>query len=235
MAYRSYRKKATSRRSYATKRKSYSRYSRKRMSRPSVVRVKGPAGTVFADRYFTKLRYMSVGSFDAGISDYFQFTQNGMFDPEYATGGGQPMGFDQLSSLYLKNRVHASKITISCTNLSAVPAICVVYPLTTASVPNSIEADSEQRYSRRATIASVNGGKANIVLKNSIMTKKLWGMQSITQDDLFTSSNASNPTNLGIWNVSAYSLDGLTSLNCAYQIMIEYACEFYDPVRLARS
>lgn len=195
--------------------------------------VKGP-GKVFADRYFCNLRMNYVSTLSGATSDYRQLAINGAYDPYLGTGGNQPMGYNQLSELYLRYRVHSCKIKIVGVNLTAIPAYVIVYPCSTASVPVSIQNDREQRYSKQTTVGAVSG-TGLLKLTSSIATKKIFGEKNIDDTEYVGITANANPVNTAAWNVSAYSSDGSTNLNMPIQIMVEYNIEFFDPVRLAIS
>lgn len=225
MARRRFNKKRT------TRRKPLRRIFRR--SGPSKVIVRG-AGKVFADRYFCNLRYNYVSTMvPAAVTDYRQLAVNGAFDPYLGVGGGQPMGFDQLSALYLKYRIHSSKIRIKACNLTAIPVALIVYPESSSSAPVSIENDREQRYSKEKLISAVTAG-GTTTLNHAISVKKLFGTKQL--DDIYSGICATaNPSATAAWNVAVYSVDGTTNVSVPVQIMVEYNIEFYDPVRLGVS
>lgn len=220
--------------------KAYRRKAKARRSSngrgPSRTVVRGGGGKVFNDRYFCKLRYDYITTAAGLTSQYYQIAHNGMFDPYLGAGGGQPMGFDQLAALYLKYRVYCSDIRLDMQNLGTIPAWAIVYPLTSTSVPASLESDIEQRHSRHTSVQALSGGGRG-TLRARISTKTLWGRPSkgIVTDDLFAAFTTANPVNTSVWNISFYSVDGATNLNLPFNFTVTYWCEFYDPVRLALS
>lgn len=226
---------------YHAKRKSYRRKTRKsnlrkrfsrRKARASKVLVKGPRGMVFPDRYFCKLRYNHLATLSGTTTGYTQIYGNSCYDPLVAVGGGQPMGFDQLSQLYLKYRVHRCDIKIRAVNQLAVPVYITCYPLTTTSAPAGLESDLEQRYSKSKVCTALNAG-GYTTLTNSMKTKKLFGVNFL--DDIYEAFTSTNPSAYWCWNVGAYSTDGATNMQINLSIEVTYYVEWKNPVRLAVS
>ncbi len=69
---------------------------------------------VFPMRIKNRLRYSSTTELTMSASGGATMVHraNGMFDPEVAIGGHQPMGFDQLTQIYNHYHVVASKYTV---------------------------------------------------------------------------------------------------------------------------
>lgn len=61
-----------------------------------------------------KLKYVTQVSLNpsTSLNDYAVFRANSLYDPEYATGGHQPMWHDVYASVYDNYRVYFSKITV---------------------------------------------------------------------------------------------------------------------------
>lgn len=227
--------KKTYRKAKGSKRASRPRYRSKRKSKPTYTVVRSPVGGIFNDRLFTKVRYNYLYTMTGASlpSHNIQMRLNGPYDPVAAAGGGQPLGWDQLSAMYLKYKVHHCNITIKANNLTTVPTYIVCYPVSTASPAVGLQSDTEQRYSKNRLISGSAGGGTGI-LKNAMTVKKLFGEKML--DDQFEALTASAvPTQQGYWNVSCYSVDGSTAVNMPVMISVEYFVEFTDPVRLGLS
>lgn len=69
------------------------------------------------------LNYVETFTMTAGAGTIFGSEQimalNGMYDPNYLTGGHQPYGFDQMATMYGKYKVNAVKFQLVVTDPSA--------------------------------------------------------------------------------------------------------------------
>jgi len=77
-----------------------------------------PTGVGSQKQKIVKLRYCIINELDVepgGSAVSLFFRANGPYDPEYAVGGHQPMGFDQMSLLYNHYVVLGSKVTATFT------------------------------------------------------------------------------------------------------------------------
>ncbi len=70
---------------------------------------------IFPDKAVVKHKYVCRGKLEAlGLTRHAIFRANGMYDPEVALGGHQPMMFDQLSAMYDHYTVVGAKIKVKC-------------------------------------------------------------------------------------------------------------------------
>jgi len=92
-------------------RKTYKkRYYRKRKS--NIVSI----NRVFPQEMTVKMvycAYKNIQPAGGGGIAYYSFWANGIFDPDAAAGGHQPLGHDQWATFYQHYRVLASKITVT--------------------------------------------------------------------------------------------------------------------------
>ncbi len=68
----------------------------------------------FPDTYTAKLRYVQEFAVNAGLDAEANkvFRANGIFDPDHAVGGHQPMNSDEFYEIYKTSFVSGSKITV---------------------------------------------------------------------------------------------------------------------------
>lgn len=220
-------------------------FKRKMRSTRQVVR--GPAGILSADRYFTKLKYSTVynaadASTALGYYNSFDFRGNGPYDPEAALGGGQPYGFDQLAAIYQRYRCYASKIRVKVHNLtgsSTTPYFMAVFPYATGAAPTDagwyVNA-AEQPYSRYVTR---NAFDSSPTLKSVMSTAKIYGVNKtmVKSDTQFQSLVSTTPSYEWFWKVSFGQISPtVTSANTFnLQIDITYYMEFFDRAPINRS
>ena len=87
----------------------------------------GHKGHPFGKQFYTKLRYNEAHTFSAaGAANFassYEMNLNSLFDPNESGVGHQPMGFDQLMSIYEKYTVVAAKITVAYLPDTTVPSV----------------------------------------------------------------------------------------------------------------
>lgn len=191
---------------YKAKRKINYRRKRKFRAKGALVN----RGKVFPNRYFTKLHYETgYYTFSASATEPCKsiiLRGNSLYDPEFATGGGQPSGFDVLKQVYRYYKVHASSIhckvtttnsnsTMSAQTITAYPSDSPVLPpvdLTAADIaygyPNS-------KY-KELTIAPASR-PMDRTFYHKLTTKKAKGIPDI-RSLWFNTGCDSNPTGLNV-------------------------------------
>lgn len=108
-------------------------------ARPSQVRLTRPVQLgkqMLPDRLVNKLKYVvhQAIPLSAGAGE-LTYRANGMFDPEFALGGHQPLGFDQMTAIYDHFTVLNSSIRVT-----ALPASVLGGTLTMAITDSSATA-----------------------------------------------------------------------------------------------
>lgn len=188
-------------------------------------------GQVFPDKFKTTLSYNYIYSYTAiGTRTYVQLRANGPYDPLVAAGGGQPMGYDQLSTLYQQYRVSKATVVAKFVNQASTAAYVCIYPLSSTSTPISLEEDLEQRYGTNTVVSGVAGGGV-ATLTNTVDVAKLYGGM-LGQDHNAAVSGV--PVMQAIFNVTMTDCTGGT-MSMYYNLRITYEVEFFDPVRLGTS
>lgn len=93
----------------------------------------------FADqplRKFVKMKYVvheSIGSPGVGAITVKEYRANGMYDPEFAVGGHQPYGFDQLMSQYNHFTVLKATFDVENQNVQYADTMMLIPALTADS------------------------------------------------------------------------------------------------------
>jgi len=112
---------------YTKKKNNDKKYS-KSVSKFTPIRRGIPSG-VNVNR-LTNMRYttpINLSSSTGGLAN-IQFNANDLYDPEVATGGHQPMGYDTMSSLFNHYVVVGAKISIQLSrNSGTSPIITGIY------------------------------------------------------------------------------------------------------------
>lgn len=230
------------------------KFTRRRNKGLTSVRVK--RNQIVPDRYFTKLKYQfrqvsvplnSTTALNASVV----VRGNSLFDPEYSSGGGQPIGFDHLKTLYHYYRVHASKVKTRIYNNTSTSAGAVlyqtIYPSVLASVPptsNTNWADvAGQPHARYKFIKTGSASPSyDCTMSHKMKSKTVFGTRSIMNTDHQTSIQANPTENTGsaprawyyvvtIWNAD----QSTATVTYDLDIEVEYYCEFLRPVTMIDS
>lgn len=219
------------------------RTPRARVLRPTKVGRTKALGSIFPDCYRAKLRYGVLYNLTGGTRNTVVIRGNSVFDPEYATGGYQPYGFDRLAEVYGQYYVHSSAVTvqfiphatISQTNkagdidVAASICECGVYP---ALSPGDIAISS----SRIVDVTQYPGyrGKTTypnskpIYVKNYSSTQKMMGYKAFPEGN-FRAVVASNPAQQWYWNICANSYDlGTSNAKIYMRIVVTYYVSFFN-------
>lgn len=219
------------RRQFGGRRKILRRYGRRRF-KPSRIVNKRPG--IIADRYYTKLSYISHQNITStgGIS-VLDFRGNGPFDPEVAVGGGQPFGFDQLSALYNQVLVFGSKILINCSVYNAAAPqsnkndmVFTLRPSRDLTPATDVDIEWGNPYGQMKVL----GAYKPTVFKSFMSTAKIYGVppKKVTDEEDFSSSIGALPANGWVWHFSTISADGTTTTIAHLRIRITYYCCFYE-------
>lgn len=201
------------------------------------------------DRFFTKLTYQSaIYSAPLSIttvSSSALFRGNSVYDPEYAAGGGQPLGFDALKTMYGYYRVHKSKITMYAFPPSSTASSrfrMTIVPLDRPSViPQSDPywqsvaglPHSKMRFAQ----AAVQGYSKDSILSNQCMTKVALGLKSIMYDQEFITPIDRNPIEASLlrqnpswyWLCTVWNEDQAVTQTLDVTYKIDYYVEFCRP------
>lgn len=185
------------------------------------------------DRMFTNLSYsqLQLAIQSSSTSGHYIFTGNGAFDPDFSGTGHQPMGYDQYVGFYNRYRVHASTITVEL--LSSTLAVDMsIIPSTSSTTPTSIDNSYESPY---VTTIPISSSVFRSVFSRRMSTRKIWGMNGITQDDLYQALFNANPTRTWFWHIFSVSNDGSTTATLRINVTITYEIEFYERLLVGQS
>jgi len=226
------------------------RFFRKRLGkrgRSSTIVNRRPS--IVPDRYITKLTYVEriKVAADGGLTAAWIYMRgNSCFDPNFAVGGHQPLGFDQLcgpagSALYYSYRVIGSKIaveTYSNTNTVTQGEHVALLSTTDSTYgPASLEVAEEQPYvkSKRRLRVAVTGYP--IKLRGYMSTTKVFGEKysTIMSDENYAANYNANPTFEWFWAIGVRNMDITTVLDWYHNIKMTYYVIFYNRNELTQS
>lgn len=215
-------------------------YRRKRVMRRGnkasklIYRPTRALGAIVPDRYFTKLRYNYLGTYNlsAGIFNHL-FSLNSIRDAGLGVDSTNAQGFTQLMALYNNFRVHMSKIRadfVSGATIGSgqVSTNFIIAPLTDGGSWSGLSPANAMSvpYSKHRMV-SVNTGTPKTSITSSMSVKKLFGYKTIANEDGFVGSSSANPVLDPVWAIRTYNINGGTD---AYNInvTIDYYVEFFD-------
>jgi len=187
-----------------------------------------------------KIKHPYHSSYDFNVANntpkHWVFRGNGMFDPDYAVGGHQPLGFDQYSALYQQFFVHRATMmtNVSCPDQVSNRRV-YVWADTTPNAP----ADDDNA----GEICATNGGKM-VTIGNQYFglakakvvgsTKKItdYGMS----DPQAAGSPAADPSE--VWYFHIYmTIQQADATTHSYRLDtdINYDAEWFDALKLGSS
>lgn len=182
----------------------------------------------FAQRYITKMKYSDALSITGGGPQVYRFNLNSVYDPNRTGTGHQPYGHDSLISLYNRYRVISCSWVISAVDsagqyiqVASLPANEEVNALTTSE----IRENPRCKYITQAPNAHLKMLTGKAYLPSLTGRNKTQYMS----DDRYQAQVGNSPQELAILNVFIQNMaDGINTLNCLFNVTLEYTVEWFD-------
>lgn len=191
-------------------------------------------GNFIAPKLLTKLKYHSRFSvaYVSGVPQDYQFRLNSIFDPDQTSTGHQPYGFDQLSSIYARYRVHKTKFSVE--PFVATSPGCLEMTLVCNNSANAIVTLDQAGESSNSRTIQCNLYQGSKALKGSIGLAYLNGETTAQyaaneNTQAAVSANPAEVLNLHICGVVDQSVQVI------YSVTLEFEVEFFDQFQLAQS
>lgn len=207
------------------------RYRGKRQKSNMLIN-RGPS--VVPDRYRTKLVYTLKTQANSSNLVQTVVRGNSVFDPEWAVGGNQPTGFDQLSTLYGRYIVHGCQIKVRAVNLGAGVGKIVVFPTTATSINNIREA-IQAPYSKTRMLAPTGSGQSMTYISSYSSTKSIRGITGPLVDDELEALTTANPPKEWYWIVAGSHFDEASIIDQDWEITVVYYVDFFKRLKLSNS
>lgn len=213
-------------------------------------RYKGSLGTSVqrmpgvAERQIVKLKYaqQTVLNPSAGVASQHLFRANSINDPDFSTGGHQPMAHDQWATFYNHYTVIGSRCKATFWGgISESPGqdttIVGIYLDDTATAVPEITELLEQGKTRPRYLSSGDGGRAVQTVTSNYSAKKHFGLQSIRDNRTIIGAQfGSNPSEDMYFHVFASSAtDGVDGNPVTVLLEIEYIAYLTEPKSLDQS
>lgn len=195
-----------------------------------VVAIGGQVNHAFPRMMKFRHRYVELLSLTAasGVTGTYNFSCNGMFDPNITGTGKQPMCFDQMTALYDHYVVIGSKIIVKATNhtTSQPPSyVSIFINDDTSNAPGSAAAYIAN--DRTYTIVPAGGVKQGIVSARW-SAKKIFGKGVLANTDL-QGTSAANPNEQSYYSINYGSVDQTTTAIVDIIVDIEYIAIWKEP------
>jgi len=176
-----------------------------------------PQKMMVTHRYCDQLTLTST----SGVMATYQWSCNGMYDPNRTGGGHQPILFDQLTPLYNHYQVVGSKIKFKIlphtSNTVTSNVVCFVND-DTVFENASIDGNAEQTGARAFQIGTPAGGNKAITRSLFWSSKRKFGTAALENSRL-QGTSTTDPTEQSYYSICLQSFDQTNS--CQLQIFVE--------------
>lgn len=206
------------------------------------VRLPSLSSSVGAQPKTIKRKLVYTGAFStadaANPTGLSTFRGNGLYDPDFAIGGAQPAGFDELMALYNRYSVKSSvaeAVFFPSSTSAGTQGHCWIVPTTQATALTAVDPFTSIVVLRDcATKALGTSGVTPVVIKNSMSTKEATGVSHTDADCQGT--DGTDPVNQWYWQIGSTNYQNGNNTSGAYvTYKIIYEVEFSDPRNLALS
>lgn len=163
------------------------------------------------------------------------FRANSIFDPDFSGVGGQPLGTDQYFALYSVCTVKKSKITVTAINTGTSGVIygATLSPSSTTllTAKEYVEQQTTGYAYQQASLHSINQ-----TAKSSFDAKVFFDVKDPSDEDDLQCSSGLNPVRPAYYHVWVGAYSGAADPTAStMNVLIEYQCEFSQPVQLNSS
>lgn len=204
----------------------------------------------FPAKKLVRLRYATRLNLDAPIDGtpvHNGYRANGMYDPNMALGGHQPMGFDQWMTVYDHFTVLGSKITVRYVpnTTTAFPPIAFgimltddsVFPYTNTDALHAIMESSHGGRAMRLADISNSATSRNLSVTRTFSAKRFFGKAFLTGSEDYKGAINADPTEQACFLV--WALNPTTAGNdppsCSFVVTVEYIAMLTERRELAQS
>lgn len=166
-----------------------------------------------------------------GIVVQYNYSANGIFDPNITGGGHQPKGFDQVMSNYDHYVVVGTKISVEFVNKTEHPIrVGIMLRDSAPSGTASIEGVEEYRFKRFTTLDGITmGGKSYGTVSMAINPAKFLGRSKALSDSQLKGNVSTNPAEQCYFVLFAYALDATQEVSVSGAVKIDYSTVFIEP------
>lgn len=190
-------------------------------------------------RHNAILNYTSTNILSGGVSGIaggtIEFGLNCLFDPFLGVGGHQPMGFDQLTPLFQRYKVHKVDFKVRAMGTAGVPWVCAqVTGSQTVSpkVAGATFGELNERSACAVSVVDVARGDGSIIY-GTFNIKDIEGQS--TADDNYSGGANGNPSNIPKLVVAIGDINDGDSSEARVIVELVFHCTFYNKQILDQS
>lgn len=219
------------------------RVRKTRTRRPRKTSLVKDIGYLFPQRLRVKLPYTEAALTFSGAAtpQEYVFNGNNLFDPNRTGTGHQPLGYDQIKSMYNRYYVSACKIRVElwsastgtytgAGNMIIVPNNDSTGLIATYTATNIME----QEHARRKAWANASSKDAKVVATHSMTTRRILSSPGSTSYDA-QAQIAAAPVDAWYWHIVLASVDDASLISVAFRVTLVYSCEFFERLPLLSS
>lgn len=217
-------------------------YKRRSKRRSATTKV-NKGVTLLGKSFHTRLRY--VGEFLmnplAGAVATHYLNPIGLYDPDTSGIGHQPLGFDEIMTMYEHYAVQSSNITLLVQGSTDDPLQCneiIGVQQTNQNGGGSTQYNTwmEQPNVTWKPIGCMTGNHGSVMVKNKFNTKTFFDVKDINDQGDLKGTDSSNPNETAFWVVSAQHQNPADDGAQLYvTFVITYDVIFSEPKTLAQS
>lgn len=194
-----------------------------------------------------KLYYIQEITLDPVVNDrdYHTFVTNSLFDPDYSTGGHQPMGYDQLSALYKNWQVTKASIKVLPSPVAVADAtpMYVGIVISDVAAPPTFSGNEHfletaryqgwpvQTFGAFQQMFGLNYRTTNV--KAGWNSRRAFGPGADPQDQWGTIT--ASPTSKQYFHIIGYSIAGNNPGSITFTVKITYTAKFFNQNLLVQS
>lgn len=199
--------------------------------RPRRRRKRIPNGINLSKTAYQKLRYGELTPLagpPAGDATVYNFSANGMFDPNISGGGHQPRIYDQMMTFYDHYAVTKSRITLRLSHDEQQP-VSVAILLRDSPSSGTLSVQDILEYPKRKILQMSPDGGSVRTLSYSCDVGKFLG-RKVMGDPELKGSAGTNPVEQVYFQVAIWKPDASAfAANIIAQVQIDYTSAFFEP------
>lgn len=154
------------------------------------------------------------------------YRANSVYDPEYATGGHQPMTYDEWMAVYnhycvIGSRIRVEVVQPNITNVNP-GVIGVILTPTAATLPSDLSSVVEQNDTRGVQLANPFTNSRRMIFTCNYSARKFFGARFSPSNPDFYAKDGANPTEDVFFQVFSYGISGNDPGAYTAMITIDY-------------